>query len=633
MNIASKILSDITVYMKYSRYLDHEKRRETWSEICDRYEKMMVGKYPQLTNEIVSNMQYIRDKRVLPSMRALQFAGKAIEVSNNRIYNCCFLHIDSVESFSETMFLLLGGSGVGYSVQKHHVDKLPEVNRHWEKAPYQIEDSIEGWANTIKYLIGYYLGRNPYPEFDYSLIRNKGMRLVTAGGKAPGHEPLKKCVETIHKYLAGKPDRSKLTPLECHDLLCIISDAVISGGIRRSALISLFSMDDEEMLNCKTGEWYIKHGYRARANNSVVLHRGNTTEQEFKDIWSIVKSSGSGEPGIYWTNDKELGTNPCVEISLEPYQFCNLTTVNGSEVKTESDFIDFSRVAAFFGTLQAGFTDFKYLRPEWKKTTEKGALIGVSVTGIVDGNVTGLNTAAETVKLENQRVAMLIGINPADRTTCIKPEGTTSLVLGTASGIHARHNDFYLRRLRVNKLESIYKYLSINHPELLEDDNYDPQNTAIITIPQKAPEGSPIRTEPVWHMLDRIWDFSKYWVKEGHRRGANTNNVSATLTLKERYVDNGIRGNLSLNTSRVVDDWADTGKWMWENKYAYNGLSVLPYNDHVYEQAPFEDCSETKYMELLRSLKEIDLTKIVEEDDNTDLQGELACSGGSCELK
>ena len=620
MDITNKILSDITVYMKYAKYLPELNRRETWEELVTRNKNMHIKKYPELKDEIEEKYKFVYDKKVLPSMRSMQFAGKSIEISPNRVYNCAFLPIDSIESFSETMFLLLGGTGVGYSVQKHHVDKLQPINKPYTKRKrrFLIGDSIEGWADSIKVLMKSYIGdkRSSSIEFDFSDIRPKGAMLVTSGGKAPGPQPLKECIVKITGILENKNDGEKLTTLETHDIVCHVADAVLAGGIRRAALISLFSADDDEMIACKSGNWWETNPQRGRSNNSAVLIRHKITKDFFMELWKRIELSGAGEPGIYLSNDKEWGTNPCCEIALRPFQFCNLCEVNVSNIESQTDLNERVKAAAFIGTLQAGYTDFHYLREVWQETTEKDALIGVSMTGIGSGVVLGydLEKSADIVKRENSRVAKLIDIKKSSRCTTVKPAGTTSLTLGTSSGIHAWHNDYYIRRIRVGKNESIYKYLIVNHPELLEDDFFRSHDTAIITIPQKAPKGSILRTESPFDLLERVKKVATEWVKSGHRNGSNTHNVSATISLKE-------------------EDWELAGEWMWTNKEHYNGLSVLPYNGGTYTQAPFEDITEEKYNEMVKHLNNIDLSLIVEETDETDLSGELACAGGACEIK
>jgi ribonucleoside-triphosphate reductase (thioredoxin) len=617
MEISNKILSDITVYMKYAKYIPSLNRRETWDELVTRNKNMHIEKYPELRKEILDAYKFVHDRKVLPSMRSLQFGGKPIEISPNRIYNCAYLPIDDYRAFGETMFLLLGGTGVGYSVQKHHVDNLPEIRQpNLDRTRrYLIADSIEGWADAVKALMKSYFQGTSKLKFDFSDIRQKGARLVTSGGKAPGPQPLKECLIKVQGILDSKKVGEFLSPIEVHDIICHIADAVLAGGIRRAALISLFSADDEEMISCKSGNWWETNPQRGRANNSAALMRHKLTKSFFMDLWKRVELSGAGEPGIYLTNDKDWGTNPCCEIALRPFQFCNLCEVNASDIESQEDFENRVKAAAFIGTLQAGYTEFHYLRPIWQRTTEKDALIGVSMTGIGSGTVLGydMTKAAEIVKTENSRVAEILGINESARTTTVKPAGTTSLALGTSSGIHAWHNDYYIRRVRVGKNEAIYTYLATNHPELIEDEYFRPHDTAVIGIPQKAPDGAIMRTESPFQLLDRIKKVHLEWVKPGHRSGNNTHNVSATVSLKE-------------------DEWDLAGEWMWENRKHYNGLSVLPYNGGTYVQSPFEDCDEETYNTMLTTLKSVDLSKIVELNDDTNLSGELACAGGACEI-
>ena len=980
MDISNRILSEITVYMKYARYIPEKNRRETWEELVTRNKEMHQIKYPQLKDEIQNVYKLVYDKKVLPSMRSLQFGGKPIEISPNRIYNCAYLPIDDWRAFGEVMFLLLGGTGVGYSVQKNHVEKLPPIHKPQAKERrFLISDSIEGWADAVKALIKSYFVGGSSMRFDYSDIRQKGARLITSGGKAPGPEPLRICIEKIRAILDLKGDGEQLSPIEVHDIVCHIADAVLAGGIRRAALISLFSADDDDMISCKFGNWWELNPQRGRANNSAVLLRSKVSEEFFKSLWKKIELSNAGEPGIYLSNDKDWGTNPslragtkvittdgifpieqlqdktfkvknlngeisdakcwlsgrdqplwkitlqdgqeyfatkehewpvwdgnkyikiktpnikygdklpflrenklfdgnlgkyddgflcgwiigdgwvsnrkeyseygmivsdlddehnisgklietisnnvplfggnfkpryrnsfeefeeemtqvlidthtkeiginnkifdkyikqfgvvnksiglpqavwvdgsedyrkglidglfssdghvsknkkritltskhkkliddvsellgfygikttikegitelngkkfnrfdlrinenqsikqfisifnlsvnhkqdildsyefkttkdnnqmgvssveetdlfedvwdisvhdethcfqlskvvtgnCCEIALRPFQFCNLCEVNVSDVVDQEDLETRVRAATFIGTLQAGYTDFHYLRPIWQRTTEKDALLGVGMTGIGSGKVTKLDlkAAAKVSREENERVASILDINKSARTTTIKPAGTSSLTLGCSSGIHAWHNDFYLRRVRVGKNEAIYSYLAVNNPELIEDEYFRPHDTAVIGVPQKAPEGSILRSESPLQLLERVKLFNQQWIKPGHRTGMNTHNISATVSIREH-------------------EWDAVGNWMWENKEHFNGLSVLNYDGGSYIQAPFEDITEEKYNQLLKTLHDVDLSKIIEMDDNTDLSGELACAGGACEIK
>jgi ribonucleoside-triphosphate reductase len=615
METSNKILSDITVFSKYAKYIPSLQRRETWDELVTRNKDMHKRKYPHMVDEIEGAYKFVYDKKVLPSMRSLQFGGAPIELAPNRIFNCAYLPVSETEAFSETMFLLLGGTGVGYSVQRHHVTQLPEVRSpNKRKRRFLVSDNIEGWADAVKVLMDSYFKGSMTVEFDYRDIRPKGAMLITSGGKAPGPQPLKDCIHQLTKVLDTAIGRN-LSTIEVHDLMCYIADAVLAGGIRRAALISLFSMDDLDMMACKAGEWYIDNPQRGRANNSAVILRHRATKDDFLKLWERVEASGSGEPGVYFSNDKDWGTNPCCEIGLRPYQFCNLCELNVSDIESQEDLNERSKAAALIGTLQAGYTDFHYLRDVWKETTERDALIGVGQTGIGSSTILSydLAEAAEIVKEENERVAGLLNINVSARCTTVKPSGTSSCVLGTASGIHAWHNDYYIRRQRLGKNEALYQHLAKHHPELVEDEFFNPEQQAVVEIPQKAPEGSILRTENALDLLDRVRKFNTEWVQTGHREGQNSHNVSCTISVKD-------------------DEWPDVGEWMWKNRNTFNGIAVLPYNGGTYTQAPFEDITEERFNMLESSLNDIDLTKVIEAEDETDLSGEAACAGGACEI-
>lgn len=617
MDVTQSILSDIIVFNKYAKHIREISRRETWEELCERNMVMHMRKYPNLKKVIRDVYKdYVEPKKVLPSMRSMQFAGVPIELSNSRIFNCAYMPMEHPVAFAELMFLLLGGTGVGYSVQKHHVEKLPVIcGPATKQRRFLVGDSIEGWADAIKVLIKAYTTGKSDPIFDFRGIRPKGALLVTSGGKAPGPDPLRICIDQIRQILNGAIGR-KLKTIEVHDICCFIADAVLSGGIRRAAMIAGFSIDDYDMLSCKSGSWWEYAPQRGRANNSVVLKRGEVTEEQFKHIWELVKLSGAGEPGFYWTNDIEHFTNPCAEISLRPYQFCNLTEINVSDIHDQTELNACAASASIIGTLQAGYTDFHYLRNVWRETTEEEALIGVGMTGIASGGVLNLDLkeAAEVVKNSNEHFAKQIGINSAARTTTIKPSGTTSLVVGSSSGIHAWHNDFYIRRMRIGKNEALYSYISKNFPQLIEDCKFKPHLEAVLSIPQRAPKGAILRNESAMDLLGRVKKFNLEWVRNGHRSGVNFHNVSCTISLKE-------------------DEWEPVGNWMWENRDNYTGISVLPYDGGTYVQAPFEDCTEEQFNEMVKYLHEIDLSQVIEQDDNTSLTDQAACQGGACEIK
>jgi hypothetical protein len=969
MELSAKILSDIVVHMKYARYREELGRRETWEEITTRNKNMHIKKFPFLASEIEEVYKLVYERKVLPSLRSAQFAGKPIEINPSRIYNCSFCPVDHWKVFSEIMFLLLGGTGCGYSVQRHHVDKLPEIKaRLGRNRRYLIGDSIEGWADAVKMLVSSYFHGTSKIVFDFSDIRPKGERLVTSGGKAPGPQPLKDCIHNLDKILSHKEPGDKLTPLECHDMICYIADAVLAGGIRRAALISLFSFDDDDMIACKYGNWWESNPQRGRANNSAVILRHKIDKETFMSFWKKIEASRTGEPGIFLTFDKEVGTNPslragtrvctstgvfpieeledktfyvpnldgkmseascwksgkdkplwemtldtgakyyctaehqwpiyvngryvkcrtdelkvndllpinnfnreklfegdgkgtykqgvllgwlygdgcltersdtgkyvasfvvskkeqkdvlpllveeikkidnverktyergevsefqvgssdfiswamdtmsahkkenglpkqiwtewseecrrgfinglfsadghvptdshgitlkssrkkliedvqdllgfygiksslrkvvvrgvfgsdkeytnytlrtylsgrhqfnklfhlcvsekqerlivgggneissvnqrhvilrdikltnmkedvwditvrddthcfhipqvttgnCAEISLKANSFCNLTTINASDVEDQAELNKRVRAAAFIGTLQASYTDFHYLRDCWRRTTEKDSLLGVSMTGIASNKVfeCDLKEASQIVLEENERLSEMLGINKAARTTCVKPEGSSSLVVGTSSGIHAWYAPYYIRRIRVGKNEAIYQYLKNKMPSLVEDDFFKKQD-AVISIPVKSPDGAIHSSEKALNILERVKRVSVEWVHPGHRRGDNKHNVSATIATGD-------------------DEWDEVGKWMWENRKYYAGLTVLPRDGGTYKQTPFEEISKEEYDRLFKELAQIDLSEVGELEDNTDLQGEIACGGGSCEIK
>jgi ribonucleoside-triphosphate reductase (thioredoxin) len=612
----SQILSEITTHLKYAKFVPEKNRRETWGELVTRNKEMHLKKFPQLAEEIEAAYKYVYDKKVLPSMRSMQFAGKPIEINNARIFNCSYLPIDDYRAFSEIMFLLLSGCGVGYSVQTHHVENLPEIRKPLKSKRYLVGDSIEGWADAVRMLTKAYFGQtSTAPLFDFRDIRAKGASLITVGGKAPGPEPLKIALIHMQAILDRKNDGEKLTTVECHDIICHLADAVLSGGIRRAALIALFNLHDEDMLTCKFGNWWENNPQRGRANNSAVLLRNLIDKETFMNLWGKIEASNSGEPGFLFTNDKDAGTNPCAEINLKANQFCNLCEINASDIETQEEYNARAKAAAFIGTLQASYTDFHYLRDVWRKTTEKEALLGIGMTGIASGAVFKLNMkeAAKVAVEENERVAKILGINKAARVTTVKPSGTTSLVLGTSSGIHAWHDDFYLRRIRLGKNEALYTYLSIYHPEMLEDDFFKPTLQSIVSVPQRAPEGAITRSESAMDMLERIKTINKNWIKPGHRKGANMHNVSATVTIKQ-------------------DEWPAVGEWLYENKEYFTALSFLPEDLGTYKQAPFETITEEQFNEAVKSLHEVDLSRVVEMSDNTALMDQAACAGGACEV-
>lgn len=934
MNTSNKLLSDIAAFRTYAKYLPNFGRRESLEETINRDLMMQLERFPKLSRDIMKAFQKVHELKIMPSMRGLQFAGDAILKNNVRQYNCSYTPIDHVKTFSEILFLLLSGVGVGYSVQKTHISKLPRIGIPREEGRFIIHDSIVGWAQAVDALMDGYFNNSIRPIFDFTAIRPKGSYLVTTGAKAPGPEPLKYMLQVVEGKLKAATGR-KLKPIEVHDIVCLISDCVLAGGIRRAALISLFDRDDSEMLKAKSGDWWVKHPYRARANNSAILPRNEVTKEEFLEIFKACQDSGAGEPGFSWTSNPEWGFNPCVtgdteiltkagycridslvdqkveiwngfewsevtpkitgtnqkiltitfsdgrilnctpyhkfhiakdykggteiveardlesgmklikhefpvveggveyehaytqgfisaegmdnykfcwiygpkksalsrltggqltswnetydrgyytikhtplpksfvpfnwsvkskldwlsglidgdgvelkegglqltsvdrrflsnvqqllstlgvqskvtlmaksgmrslpdgngnnrefycqdtyrilvgavqmqtlkklglnctrmkfdktpnrdasqfvtvvdvtengeaekvycfnepkrhlgifggvitgqchEISLQPNQFCNLTTINQTGILNEKDFLDRVYSATLLGTLQASYTDFPFLRDKWRIVTENEALIGCSFTGIADsgGIVTPdlLQKGAALCKEVNEKYAKKIGINPASRLTAIKPEGTSSTVLGSSSGIHARHSQYYLRRIRINKNDALASYLMSVVPELVEDD-VTSSNGIVVTIPQESPKNAILReNETALDLFDRALMYNKNWVAPGHRSGDNMNNVSCTISVRDH-------------------EWKDLAEVMWDNRHMYSGISLLPFDGGSYKQAPFESCTQEKYEELSKLVKEIDLKQVKEDDDNTNRMEQIACAGGVCEI-
>lgn len=620
MNVSNKLLSDIVSFRSYAKYLPHLQRREIYEETVNRCMNQQLEKFPKLSRDIVTAFKKVHEYKLMPALRTFQFAGDAINKNCVRSYNCSYTPIDDVRVFGEILYILLSGAGVGFSVQKHHINQLPVIKKPKEENYFGIHDSIEGWAQALDLLMDSYFYNRIRPIFDYSLIRSKDSRLSTTGAKAPGPEPLKYTLGLVEEKLKNAIGR-KLKSIEVHDIICIISECVLAGGIRRSSLISLFDLDDEDMLKCKTGSWWEATPWRARANNSVYLVRSQTTKEQFDYIYKITKESGSGEPGFFWSNDenKNLGGNPCAEISLNPNQFCNLTSVNQTGVSTEKELLSRVYSATLIGTLQASYTNFPYLRDKWRLQTEKEALLGVSFTGIADTNgyipSEWLQSAAQYAKEINEKYAKKIGINLAARIGTIKPEGSCSAVLGSSSGLHARHAPYYLRRVRMNKNDSLATYLLYSIPELMEED-VTSANTVILTIPQESPKDAIVRTnETAESLFNRSCFYFNNWIIPSHREGLNYHNVSCTVSVKD-------------------DEWDSLRELLWQHKNEYSGISLLPYSDHTYKQAPFEECDKETFEKYNGYIKNVDLKEVKEEQDNTVRQELIACGGnnGSCEI-
>ena len=588
--MTAKNMSEFTFTSKYAKFLPEHNRRETWEECVLRSRAMMLKKYkayPAAVPFIVRAYDDVLNKKVLPSMRSMQFAGPAIEKHNARMFNCVASHCDRLEFFRECFYLLLCGCGTGYSVQTHHVDKLPELNPSTETLEMTIPDSVEGWATASDLLIKSYFGYNQKPVFDYSEIRAKGEPL-SAGGKAPGPEPLKKALDNVTRVLDLAVESGRLRPIDCYDIVCHLSDAVLSGGIRRSATICVFSPEDQEMLEAKTGNWFTDNPQRGRSNNSVALKRDTTTRAQFAEIMKSVKEFG--EPGFVWMDDLDTIVNPCVEIGMYPkhpitgetgWQGCNLSTVNGAKIKDEFDFYSAAFSAAVIGTLQAGFIEFPYLGTTTEDIFGYESLLGVSITGIMDSPSVLLDrevqrAGAEVVKYANALVAHMIGIRAAARTTCIKPEGTASCVLGTSSGIHPHHYKRYIRRVQANTLDPVYNHYKLYNPESCEPSVWSANKTDdVISFAIETKAGAVTKRKvSAITLLQNVVSTQQNWVVPGTNVDAcqiksMTHNVSNTISVEP-------------------DEWGAVENFIYENRADLCGVSLLSATgDKIYAQAPF----------------------------------------------
>jgi len=601
-------LQDYTFVSKYARWIPEKKRRETWNEAVSRVKKMMSHKYfniPEIHEDIDWAYEMMRKKQVLGSQRALQFGGKPIFKHNARIYNCITSYCDRLKFFQECMYLLLCGCGTGFSVQKHHIKKLPTlVKEKRGNKKFVIPDSIEGWSDAVGVLVSsYFEQKEIFPEyrgknvsFDFSEIRPAGSYLNSSAGKAPGPEPLKNALANIKRVLDKALKNSefcskelrKLSPIEAYDIVMYSADAVISGGVRRSATICLFSPDDEDMVKAKTGSWFKENPQRGRSNNSAILLRNETSKKQFSELMQSVKEFG--EPGFVWADSTELIVNPCVEIGMWPvdektgksgWQACNLSTINCAKIKTKEDFYEACRAAAIIGTLQAGFCSFAYLDKTSEAIVKREALLGVSMTGIMEQPEICLNPevqkeGARIVKDENKRIAKIIGINQAARTTCIKPEGTSSCVLGTSSGIHPHHAKRYIRRVQANKLEPIYNYFQEINPRACEESVWSNNDSDdVISFCIEVPAGSKTKNKVgAIDLLNHVKSTQQSWVIPGTNKALCTkpwlsHNVSNTINVKP-------------------NEWDEAEAFIYKNRKYFCGISLLPITgDKDYPQAPF----------------------------------------------
>lgn len=594
-----QFLSQTKFYEGYSRYIDDESRYETWDEAVDRVIDMHSQNYINKSNELGDYLEEARqaykEQRVLAAQRSLQFGGEQLLKHQMRMYNCTSSYADRAEFFGEVFYILLCGAGAGFSVQKHHIAKLPQItNRTKQAKGYVVEDSIEGWASALDVLMSsYFVGGGKHPDFegrrvffDLSQIRPKGAK-ISGGFKAPGPEGLRRSLDKIEHLLQsivmdGK-EPVELQPINVYDITMHAADAVLSGGVRRSATICLFSPDDEAMMNAKTGNWFIDNPQRGRSNNSAVIVRDEADKEQFAKLMESVKSFG--EPGFVFVESKEHTTNPCVEIGMYPqingksgWQGCNLTEINGGMCKTEEDFFKACRAGAILGTLQAGYTDFKFLSETSKEIFDREALLGVSITGWMNQpdvlfNPKVLEKGAKIVKEVNKEVAAIIGINPAARTTCVKPSGNASVLLQTASGIHAEHSPMYIRNVQMNKESEITQAIIKSNPYMVEESVWSASGTdVVVSFPIIPHKGSLMKDEllGVDH-LEKVKIAQKHWVVAG--------------TNEDLCADKGIRHNVS-NTI-IVNDWDEVEKYVFKNRHSFAGISFLSMSgDKDYNQAP-----------------------------------------------
>lgn len=624
---------------KYARYMPEMMRREVYDETVARVEMMHHRRFahiPEMQSLISRAHDLVREQKVLPSMRSMQFGGAAIEANHNRIYNCSASLVDRPRIFAEAMFLLLSGCGVGYSVQIEHVEKLPPLSDIDEKKVihHVVEDTIEGWSNALDALVNGYIG-GYHVEFAFHQIRGAGTPLKTSGGRAPGHMKLRLALERIRKVLHSAQGR-QLRPIECHRILCHAADAVLSGGIRRSAMICLFSVEDSELMHIKSDrDWYDKEPWLANANNSVVLKRDEVKEKQFKRIFSMTRNFG--EPGVLFVSDYSHVTNPCAEIGLDPvlinedgttstgWAMCNLCEINAAKLTSFEDFSEAAWAATLIGTMQATYTDMPYLGKVTEAIVRRDALLGIGMTGMQDAPHIACNpvfqrAVAERVVEWNREYAALLGINQAARTTCVKPSGTTSLELGNVgSGIHPHHARRYIRRVTADELESVFQAFKAINPHMCVR---KPDGKWVIEFPVEAPHGAILKEDlSAEQFMEVVRSTQQNWVTPGATRASAapglSHNVSNTITVRP-------------------DEWHTVANYLWDHRDAFTGVSLLPDSgDAIYAFAPFEavksELQERRWNELIAHYMSVDYTSLFEAEDGTSLTSEAACANGSCE--
>ena len=624
---------------RYARWKEDEQRRETWGETVERYFDYMKNHLYSTCNYVLDDglrselEQAVLNQDIMPSMRALMTSGPALDRCHVGAYNCSYVPVDSPRAFDETMYILMCGTGVGFSVERHNIEKMPTVNEdmHLTDTVIKVGDSRPGWAKSLRELIAMlYAGQ--VPKWDVSQVRAAGERLKTFGGRASGPEPLEELFQFVIDKFRGAAGR-KLFPIECHDIMCKIGEVVVVGGVRRSALISLSNLNDDQMAHAKSGMWWENEGQRALANNSVA-YKGKPEMGTFMREWVSLYESKSGERGIFNRKsaqvqaakngrrdaDHDFGCNPCSEIILRPYQFCNLSEVVARAGDTEKTLATKVGLATILGTFQSTLTDFKYLRNIWKKNTEEERLLGVSLTGIMDNELLSGNSAtlgtniSSTLELlrevaveTNKGMAKKLGIPRSTAITCVKPSGTVSQLVDSASGIHARHNAHYIRTVRGDNKDPLTQFLT-SQGIPAEADVMKPESTTVFSFPMASPRGAVTRTILTAIEQLELWlTYQRHWCE--HK-------PSVTISVKE-------------------SEWMDVGAWVYKHFDEVSGISFLPFSDHTYKQAPYQDCTEDEYDAMMAQMPtsvDWSLLQEFEKEDTTSGGRELACTADACEI-
>ena len=617
------VYQDVIALSRYARYLPNENRRETWEETVDRMVNYLQSKNKGLTKEFKEVREAVLNLDIMPSMRLMMSAGEACERDNIAAYNCSYLAMNNKRAFSEALYILMNGTGVGFSCERQEISKLPSIPEDISNTndTIVVGDSKLGWAKSFKKLLSS-LWEGDIPTVDYSNVRPAGARLKTFGGRASGPEPLKRLFEFVVESFVTAKGR-KLTSLEVHDIVCMVGEIVVVGGVRRSALISLSNLTDKRMREAKMGAWYNEYAYRGLANNSVAYTEKPDMEVFMEEWLSLVKSK-SGERGIFnrvasqnqaikqgREPDLNYGTNPCSEIILRDKQFCNLTEVVVRSNDTKESLKNKIRLATILGTLQSNLTNFQFLSAEWTKNTKEERLLGVSLTGIMDAKITSkpdpkfLEELRDEANKVNKKYAKILGIEESKSITCVKPSGTVSQLVDSASGIHSRHSPYYIRTIRMDKKDSIYEFLKDKGVQV-EDEAFRPDSTAVFSFPIKSPTNAITRDDRT--ALEELENWLIY------QRHFCNHKPSVTINVREH-------------------EWMEVGAWVYKYFDEISGISFLPHSDHSYQQAPYQECTKEEYQDLLvRTPSQIDWSTFKEEEDNTEGSQTLACTGNACEI-